>query len=225
MRSDRSTLVAVVVAVLLFLPSGSRAAPDVLAIERKITLGEVRGRIDHLAVDLARGRLFVAELGNGSLGVVDLDHGKLVRRIDGIAEPQGVAYSTANDTVYVATGGDGALLRFKGDNLAQIGMTELGDDADNIRIDARGGRIVVGYAEGALALLDSNSGAVTGKIPLEGHPESSSSRPTGAVSSSTCRQPGRLQWLIETWGGRWRPGTSMAKLTSRWPSTKRIAVS
>jgi hypothetical protein len=49
-------------------------------LERKIPLGAVQGRIDHLSVDLARQRLFVAELGNGSLGVVDLQQDKLLHR-------------------------------------------------------------------------------------------------------------------------------------------------
>lgn len=43
-----------------------------LSLETKIFLGKVSGRIDHLAVDLPRQRLFVAELGNDTVGVVDL---------------------------------------------------------------------------------------------------------------------------------------------------------
>jgi DNA-binding beta-propeller fold protein YncE len=142
-----------------------------LTLEAKIPLGDVRGRIDHLAVDLARRRLFIAELGNGSLGVVDLAHGAVWKRIDGLAEPQGVAYLPATDTLYLASGGDGSLRRFKGDDLAPLGVTELGEDADNVRIDARAGRVVVGYGDGALALVDAASGAKVGEIALPGHPE------------------------------------------------------
>jgi hypothetical protein len=47
----------------------SAQSPDAgpLQLESKIPLGEVRGRIDHMAVDLERQRLLVAELGNDSL--------------------------------------------------------------------------------------------------------------------------------------------------------------
>jgi len=41
-----------------------------LQLETKMPLGDVRGRIDHMAVDLKRQRLFVAELGNDSVGIV-----------------------------------------------------------------------------------------------------------------------------------------------------------
>jgi DNA-binding beta-propeller fold protein YncE len=162
-----------------------------LELETKIPLGAVRGRIDHLAIDLARHRLFVAELGNGSLGVIDLGEGKLLRRIDGLAEPQGVAYYPATDTIYLASGGDGSLRRFKGDDLALLGVTELGEDADNVRIDARAGRVVVGYGDGALALLDATSGAKVGEIALPGHPESFQVEASGSrvfVNVPTARQ-------------------------------------
>ena len=63
-----------------------------LVLEAKIPLGQVSGRIDHLGIDVKRQRLFVAELGNNSLGVVDLAAGKVLRTIAGLSEPQGVAY-------------------------------------------------------------------------------------------------------------------------------------
>jgi hypothetical protein len=41
-------------------------------------LGQVNGRIDHLTVDLSRLRLYIAELGNDSIGVVDLKSAALL---------------------------------------------------------------------------------------------------------------------------------------------------
>jgi len=49
-----------------------------LSIEAKIPLGKVRGRIDHMAADIDRRRLFVAELGNNTVGVVDIGQSSLV---------------------------------------------------------------------------------------------------------------------------------------------------
>ena len=66
------------------------ADPPPLALDGKIALGKVSGRIDHLAVDLGRHRLFVAELGNDTVGVVDLKGGSVQHRIKGLREPQGV---------------------------------------------------------------------------------------------------------------------------------------
>src|SRR6266568_4270524 len=63
-----------------------------LQLETKISLGDVRGRIDHMAVDLKRQRLFVAELGNDTVGIIDRQNRKLIHRIARLKEPQGVGY-------------------------------------------------------------------------------------------------------------------------------------
>ncbi|MFL5331819.1 MAG: YncE family protein [Geminicoccaceae bacterium] len=163
---------ALLLAAILLAPDQARAADGPLSLESKIPLGAVRGRIDHLAVDLARQRLFVAELGNGSLGVVDLAQGKVVHRIEGLKEPQGVGYAPESDTVYVASAGDGTLKRYAGADLSLLGVTELGDDADNVRLDPRTGEVVVGYGGGAIALIDGATGAKESGMALSAHPES-----------------------------------------------------
>src|SRR5215510_7941517 len=102
-----------VVAFLTALSIPGRAMESVpLSLETKIMLGKVTGRIDHLAVDLNRQRLFVAELGNNTVGVIDFKERKVLSRISGFKEPQGVAYHVSTDTLYVANGGDGSLRLF-----------------------------------------------------------------------------------------------------------------
>src|SRR5690349_16986058 len=109
----------------------NREAP--MHVEAKIPLGDVRGRIDHLAVDVARRRLFVAELGNDSLGVVDLVAGATTHRIRGLREPQGVTYVPGADVLLIANAGDGTVERYRGADLSPLGRTLLGADADNLR--------------------------------------------------------------------------------------------
>src|ERR1700736_3233208 len=87
-------------APMLAVAQQNDAAP--LQLEGKIPLGAVRGRIDHMAIDLDRHRLFVAELGNDSVGVVDLDARKIVHQLGGLKEPQGVGYLPSSDTLFVA---------------------------------------------------------------------------------------------------------------------------
>src|SRR5499427_9187193 len=125
-----------------------------LKLDAKIPLGNVSGRIDHMAIDLARQRLFIAELGNNSVGIVDLNGHKVIRTLDGLKEPQGVAYLPPMDTVYVANAGDGSVRLFRGPDYASAGQIDLEDDADNIRLDIPGNRIVVGYGSGGLAVID-----------------------------------------------------------------------
>jgi YVTN family beta-propeller protein len=143
-----------------------------LQLEAKIALGNVAGRIDHMAFDVARNRLFVAELGNNSVGVVDVEARKVVHRISGLKEPQGIAYDKPHDAIYVANGGDGSVRTYRGGDLAAGGSIALGGDADNVRVDQALGRIVVGYGKGALAIIDPATRAKIADIALKSHPES-----------------------------------------------------
>jgi DNA-binding beta-propeller fold protein YncE len=164
---------AILLAASLVWPAATSAqtASPPLILEAKIPLGDVSGRIDHLGIDVKRQRLLVAELGNDSLGVVDLAAGKVLNRIAGLAEPQGVAYVPSSDSVFVANAGDGSVRVLRGEDLASIGRIELGDDADNVRVDTARNRVLVGYGRGALAVIDPVSLSKTADIGLKAHPE------------------------------------------------------
>jgi len=164
---------ATLVAASLVWPAATSAqtASPPLILEAKIPLGQVSGRIDHLGIDLERKRLLVAELGNNSLGVVDLAAGKVLSRVAGLAEPQGAAYVPSSDSIFVANAGDGSVRVLRGEDLTPIGRIELGDDADNVRVDPARKRVLVGYGKGALAVIDPVSLAKTADIRLKAHPE------------------------------------------------------
>jgi YVTN family beta-propeller protein len=153
-------------------PTAQTASAPPLQLETKIPLGDVRGRIDHMAIDIARQRLFVAELGNDTVAVVDLASRKVVRTIDGLKEPQGVGYVPSTDALFVANAGDGSLRVFRGEGYTAAGQIALGEDADNIRIEPTTDHVLVGYGNGGLAVIDPKSLQKTADIPLPAHPES-----------------------------------------------------
>jgi DNA-binding beta-propeller fold protein YncE len=163
-----------VIALANFTGQASAQSADAgpLQLEAKIPLGDVRGRIDHMAVDLKRQRLFVAELGNDTVGIVDLPNQRLIHRITGLKEPQGVGYEPSSDTLYVANARDGSVQLFDGSDYKATGRIELGSDADNIRIDAATHRVLIGYGSGALAVIDPSTRKKVGEISLKAHPES-----------------------------------------------------
>src|SRR5215469_4519882 len=63
-----------------------------LRLVQTISLPNVKGRLDHMDVDVKGKRLFVAALENGTLEVVDLEGGKWVHSIHGLKKPQGALY-------------------------------------------------------------------------------------------------------------------------------------
>lgn len=150
-------------------PAADLASP--LVLERTIPLAGVPGRIDHLAVDLRRQRLFVAELGNGTVDAIDLRSGTVVHRISNLKKPQGLGYSPAADVLAVASAGDGSVRFFRGEDLAPEEVVNLGTDADNVRLDARTHHLVVGFGGGGLAVLDPTTFSEVRRIRLAAHPE------------------------------------------------------
>jgi hypothetical protein len=71
----------------------------------------------------------------------------------------------------VANAGDGSVRVLRGEDLTPIGRIELGDDADNVRVDTARERVLVGYGKGALAVIDPVSLSKTADIHLKAHPE------------------------------------------------------
>ena len=167
----RIALLSVLFSLLAGAPRAAEPGRPPLVLERTIGLPGVSGRIDHMAVDLPRGRLLVAELGNGTVDAIDLAKGKIVHRVEGLREPQGIGYVPGADLVAVANAGDGSVHLLRGEDLALVGIIPLGDDADNLRLDPRNGHLLVGYGSGGLAVLDPATRSVVGRVKLPAHPE------------------------------------------------------
>lgn len=87
-------------------------------------------------------------------------------------KPQGLGWHAATQTLYVANAGDGSVRLYQGPDFTPAGSIALGADADNVRLDTRRNRIVVGYGSGGLAIIDPASRRKVADIALKGHPES-----------------------------------------------------
>ncbi|MGH7412142.1 MAG: YncE family protein [Candidatus Methylomirabilis sp.] len=143
-----------------------------LRLVQRIPLPNVRGRIDHLAVDRKGERLFVAALGNNTVEVLDLRTGKRIHTIRGLHQPQGVLFLPEFNKIFVTNGQTGMLEIFNGESFKLENRLTLSDDADNIRYDDATKSLYVGHGGGALGNIDAKSGKRSGDIPLQGHPES-----------------------------------------------------
>src|SRR5438445_557186 len=163
---------------LVFVQALSGA--ESLSLVRTIDLPRVEGRIDHMAIDMAAQRLFVAALGNNTMEVIDVKEGRHVKSLPGFREPQGIAVVPDAKLVAVANG--------QGEGVQMIDAVEyrptksipLGDDSDNVRYDAAAKRLFVGFGSGALAAIDPTDSKVVGQVKLPGHPESFQLEATGA---------------------------------------------
>lgn len=176
---------------LLLVPSTQVVGQEleVLSLESHIPLPTVKGRVDHLSVDVRGQRLFIAAVENHTLEVIDLKSGERVHTIGDLSEPQGVFYDASTDRLFVACALDGVTKIFDGTTFQVLATVKFPDDADNIRYDGRNKGVIVGYAgakqlrkraegAGGLGFIESN-GKKTGDIVIDAHPESFQLEKTG----------------------------------------------
>src|SRR6476619_907452 len=143
-----------------------------LRMVQTIPLPNVEGRIDHMAVDVKGQRLFIAALGNNSVEILDLNASKHFKSIPGLHEPQGVGFTSELNKIFIANGQTGACDIRDGSSFERIKSVKFPDDADNIRYDANGQRVYVGYGNGGLGIIDAKNSDHIGDIRLDAHPES-----------------------------------------------------
>ena len=151
-------------------PSGAQP----LVLTGAIPLPNVQGRIDHFGLD-PKGHLFISALGNNTEEVIDSGAGRVIHSISGIPKPQGVAYSSDANKLFVGSD-EGKLDIYDGTSFDLITSIDFGDDVDNLRYDATSKRLYVGYGddkEGAIAIIDATTNKrLDEEFKLGAHPES-----------------------------------------------------
>src|SRR5882672_12410457 len=116
-----------------------------LQLVQTITLPNVKGRLDHMEVDVHGKRLFVAGLENGTFEVVDLESAKWVRSISGFKKPQGVLFVVEFNKLFLASGDDGMVRVLRGDTLQLLDSIQLEPGPNRIVYDPNSKLVYVGY--------------------------------------------------------------------------------
>lgn len=155
------------------VPFGLAAADKPpLGLEQTIVVSGVKGRFDHLAVDLKTKRLFVAAAENNSLEVVDLAASKHLQSLTGMAKPCGVIFLPQSNRILVANSDDATVKIFDAATLKLVKTLYSLLDADNLRVEPGSGLVYVGYGSGALGVLDQKLVTMDRSYKMPGHPES-----------------------------------------------------
>jgi len=148
-----------------------------LRLVQTIPMPKIKGRIDHMDVDVKGKRLFVAGLESGSLEVVDLAGSKWSKSIPGFKKTQGVAYIPYLNKLFVASGDDGMLRVFRGDSLELVDSIKLELGPNRVTYDPRKSILYVGYGGkdagkdyGEVGIIDAQTNKRLGDIKVDAHP-------------------------------------------------------
>jgi DNA-binding beta-propeller fold protein YncE len=169
-----------ITALLSLFPLNSRARAqdkEVLHLVQTIAMPNVKGRIDHMDVDVDGKRLFVAAVENGSIEVVDLATGKWIRSIPGFKTPTEMVYVRELNKLFVASRDDGMVRVFRGDSLDLVDSIKLELGVNRIIYDPGSKYLYVGYGAklagfdyGRVGIIDARSDKLLRDIVVDSHP-------------------------------------------------------
>jgi DNA-binding beta-propeller fold protein YncE len=193
-------------------PAPSQPPGTCLRLMQTIPLPDVKGRLDHMAIDLKHQQLFVAALGNNTLEVLDLTGGKRAKSIPGFAEPQGVVYLPEQDVLVVTNGKSGLVQFLRRGSFKEVSRFKFQDDADNVRYEPAIGWVFVGYGDGGIACFDAATHKWLMDFSTGGHPEAFQvetrgkrvfvnvpESPQGPVVKVLLRRDGRPWAVLDDW--------------------------
>jgi DNA-binding beta-propeller fold protein YncE len=182
-RMKRFSLLHIAAALLsipifVFLGTHSRAeSNELLRLVQTISIPKVKGRLDHLDVDVKGQRLFVSALENGTVEAVSLGTGKWIRSIPGFKKPQGISYVPSLNKLFIASGDDGMVRVFRGDTFELIDSIQLELGPNRVAYDSHAEILYVGYGGkdagkdyGEVALIDAKRDTKIRDIQVAAHP-------------------------------------------------------
>ena len=153
------------------------AGNEPLRLAQTISMPNVKGRLDHMEVDVRGMRLFVAGLGNGTLEVVDLQAGKWMRSLRGFKKPQGALYVQELNKLFVASGDDATLRVFRGDTLDLLDSIQLEPGPNRVVYEPHTKLVYVGFGGkdagkeyGEIGIIDATKDRRVGDIRVAAHP-------------------------------------------------------
>src|SRR5580704_9269067 len=116
-----------------------------LRLVQTIPLPNVKGRLDHMDVDVKGKRLFVAGLENGTFEVVDLQAGKWMSSIPGFKKAQGALFVPELNKLFLASGDDGMVRVLRGDTFELLDSIHLDTGPNRIVYEPNSKLVYVGY--------------------------------------------------------------------------------
>jgi DNA-binding beta-propeller fold protein YncE len=138
-----------------------------LRLVQTIPLPGVKGRLDHMGVDVEKKRLFVAATGNNTLEVVDLGGGKVLKSLTGFKDTQDALFLGGDYNKLYVSSLDGHVRVFQGETFWLVHDFKVEPDPNRLFHDPATNLIYFGYggenagfdAYGRVGILQAKPGA------------------------------------------------------------------
>src|SRR5258708_33966651 len=128
-----------------FASEASAQEKQALRLVQTIPLPGVKGRLDHMGVDLEKNRLFVAAVANNSLEVVDLTGGKVIKNLAGFKDTQDALFLGGDFNKLYVSSLDGHVRVFQGESFWLVQDFKVEPDPNRLFYDPATNLIYFGY--------------------------------------------------------------------------------
>jgi DNA-binding beta-propeller fold protein YncE len=171
----KKLLAAMVMALFAVGLTFASGEPPLKLVAKYKMPATVKGRFDHLGVDLRGNRLFLAAESAHQVLVFDLRTGEYLRSIPNVQIPHAIFVREDLNRIYVTDGGAGAVEIFDGKTYGLIDSVQLKVDSDSIGydpathdlyVDNGGGDVHESFS--MLSVVNTTRGAKLADIPIDG---------------------------------------------------------
>jgi DNA-binding beta-propeller fold protein YncE len=166
----RSILIFLCATALLFAAGAPTSSLELMA---RTDLPGISGDVDHMAIDTAGQRLFLAAEDNGTLRVIDLRTHKLQRTVKGFHVPHSILYLPEANELYVTDGSkaiqvlDGKTFQVTKTIPTTPGADSIGIDRENHLLYAVSGGKDVEMTRSAISVIDTKAARLRTEIPID----------------------------------------------------------
>jgi DNA-binding beta-propeller fold protein YncE len=159
-------------ALLAWLSVGSVVAENrsMLRLTHTIAMPEVTGRFGQFLFDPKGNRLFVTETDDGVVEIIDFLRYASARRLTGFHAPREMLLADRFKWFFITEAGSGMCAILDSNTFAPVRRISLGKHAGTLRFDPRGKVAYVGFADGAIAVIDVITHDTLGTVRLDAAP-------------------------------------------------------
>jgi DNA-binding beta-propeller fold protein YncE len=138
---------------------------------KKMSIGNIRGRLGHMAIDVDQNRLFVTAPDNNTVEVIDLNSGKPLNKMTLIESPESILYIPFYNWIVITSSRDGTCNFYDGNTYNRVRSINFTEEAGYLYYEASSRYVYVGYGYGGMAVIDTQNFNIIQRIGFNNHPE------------------------------------------------------
>ncbi len=171
MKTNLANACFAIAALVLSWPTALLAEPAPLTLGQPIVVPGTKGRFDYLQIDEKLNRLLAAHTANGTLDIISLPDGKLIKSVS-TGKTQGAVVDTDHNKYYASVSAEKKLAIIDRQTLEITGTVSLPGPADALAYNPKNGMVYVCHDDGEdVWVVDPSRQKIVTSVKIPTQPE------------------------------------------------------